>query len=271
MTKLSDHHSSKIFKSLYIGDSSVGKTGSLVSLVKAGYFLRILDLDNGLDVLKQYIIKECPDKINNVDYETRRDKYKSTAGGPIVVGQPRAFVDSMALLTKWTDGSDPSQWGSDTFFVLDSGTALGRGAFEWAKGMNPSAKDPRQWYFQAQQAIETFVTMLFGEGFATNVLLITHINYKELQDGTTRGYSNWIGSALGPIIPKYCNTVLMAKSEGSGKNVRRYIETMSTPLVDLKNPAPFKIEQRYPLETGLATIVQLLKENTNANELQRSA
>lgn len=97
MTKLSDHHSSKIFKSLYIGDSSVGKTGSLVSLVKAGYFLRILDLDNGLDVLKQYIIKECPDKINNVDYETRRDKYKSTAGGPIVVGQPRAFVDSMAL------------------------------------------------------------------------------------------------------------------------------------------------------------------------------
>lgn len=260
MALLKDHHSSKIFKALYIGDSSVGKTGSLVSLVKDGYKLRILDLDNGLDVLKQYIMKECPDKIDNVDYETRVDKYKSTAGGPMLIGQPKAFVDSMALLTKWSDGSDPSQWGGDTFFVLDSGTALGRAAFEWSKGMNPGAKDPRQWYFQAQQAIETFVTMIFGAGFSTNVLIITHINYKELQDGTTKGYSNWIGSALGPIIPKYCNNVLLARSEGQGKNVRRYIETMSTALIDLKNAAPFRCEQRYPLETALATIVKLLKE-----------
>lgn len=258
--KLSDHHSSTIFKALYIGDSSVGKTGSLVSLVKDGYKLRILDLDNGLDVLKQYIMRDCPDKIDNVDYETRVDKYKSTASGPIIVGAPKVFVESMKLLTQWSDSSDPSAWGPDTFFVLDSGTALGRGAFEWAKNMNPGAKDPRQWYFTAQQAIETFVTMLLGSGFATNVLLITHINYKELQDGTTRGYSNWIGSALGPIIPKYCNTVILARSEGQGKSVRRYIETMSTSLIDLKNPKPFAVEQRYPLESGLAAIVGELKK-----------
>lgn len=260
MTALSDHHSSSIVKALYIGDSSVGKTDSLVSLVAANYKLRILDMDNGLDVLKQYIMKECPDKIINVDYETQRDKFKASMAGPMIVGQPKAFVVANGLMTKWPDGTSPSEWGPEFIFVLDSGTALGRSAFEWAKGMNPMAKDPRQWYFQAQQAIETIISMLFSAEFKCNVIIITHINYKELQDGTTKGYSNWIGSALGPTIPKYCNTMILARSEGSGKNVRRYIETMSTALIDLKNPAPFKVEQRYPLETGLATIFAKLKE-----------
>lgn len=260
MPKLSEHHSSSIVKALYLGDSSVGKTGSLVSLVAAGYKLRILDLDNGLDVLKQYIMKECPDKIGNVEYETRRDKYKASAGGPVIAGAPKAFVEANGLMTKWADGTAPSEWGPEYVFVMDSGTALGRAAFEWAKGMNPGAKDPRNWYFQAQTAIETIITMLFSSEFKSNVVIITHINYKELQDGTTKGYSNWIGSALGPTIPKYCNTMFLARSEGSGKNVRRYIETMSTVLVDLKNPAPFKIEQRYLLETGLASIFAQLKE-----------
>lgn len=271
MTSLADHHSSSIFKALYIGDSSVGKTGSLVSLVAAGYKIRILDLDNGLDVLRQYIMKECPDKVKNVDYETRRDKYKASAAGPIIVGTPKAFRDANELMTKWSDGTFPSEWGPEYIFVLDSGSALGRAALAWAEGMNPLAKDHRNWYFQAQQAIEKVLELLFSAEFKTNVLVISHVKLTELADGTMRGYSNWIGSALGPIVPKYFNTMLLARSEGSGKTVRRYIETMSTNLIDLKNPAPFKIEQRYPLETGLATIFATLKDQSNADELQRSA
>jgi hypothetical protein len=49
--KASDHLATGLRKMLYIGDSGTGKTTSLISLVKAGYILRIFDFDNLLDPL----------------------------------------------------------------------------------------------------------------------------------------------------------------------------------------------------------------------------
>lgn len=259
MPKLSDHHSSTIAKLVYMGDSSTGKTGSLTSLVVAGYKLRILDLDNGIDPLVAYVRKECPDKIDNVEYETRRDKYKSSPLGPVIAGQPKAFVDSLNLMTKWSDGTIPAEWGSDTVFVLDSLSALSRAAMAWAEGMNPLAKDPRNWYFTAQKAVENVIAMLTSETFSCNVIIIAHVQFKEQADGTTKGYVNSVGSALGPIIPTYFNTVILSQSSGAGKNVKRTIFTVPTSMIDLKNPVPFKLDQVLPLETGLATIFQTLK------------
>lgn len=258
MPNLSDHHSSQLTKLLYIGDSSAGKTGSLASLVAAGYRIRILDMDNGVDALKFYVNETCPDKITQVDYETRRDKYKATAQGPLC-NAPKAFAESLKLLEKWTDETDPSTWGPQTIFVLDSLSSFGKAAFEWARGMNPGAKDPRQWYFSAQQAVENTIALLTGEAFHTNVIIISHINWKEMQDGQTKGYANAIGSALGPTLARYFNTLILAESSGSGKSVRRKIKTMPTGAIDLKTPTP-RIEQELPLETGLATIFSKLKE-----------
>lgn len=259
MPTLDNHQSSSFAKVLYIGDSSTGKTGSLVSLVEAGYKLRILDLDNGLDSLVQFVKRQCPDKLVNINFETRRDKFKASLAGPIISGQPKAFTDALALMTKWSDDTIPAEWGEQTIFVLDSLSAFGKSAFEWAKGMNPSAKDPRQWYFMAQGALENTIAMLTSEGFHSNVIVISHVQFKENADGTTKGYANTIGSALGPIIPRYFNTLVLAESTGSGKNVRRKIKTLPTGVVDLKTPVPFKIEGELPLETGLATLFEQLK------------
>lgn len=258
MPSLTDHHSGSFIKLAYIGDSGTGKTGSLTSLVAAGYKLRILDLDNGLDALVQHIRQECPDKLANVDYETVRDKYSSTPMGP-QVKSAKAFVAAIKLMEKWSDDSDPAEWGADTIFVLDSGTSFGKAGFEWARGMNPGAKDPRQWYFSAQQAFENTIALLTGEAFRTNFILISHVSYRELQDGTTKGYASAIGSALGPVISKYFNSLVLAETSGSGKNVRRRIRTVPTSVVDLKNPAPFKVEAELPLESGLATLFETLK------------
>ncbi len=256
MTKLSSHHSGKFVKILFIGDSSSGKTGSLVSLVKAGYRLKILDLDNGLDVLRSFVKLESPDLIDAVDYETIRDTIRPGNQGPIV--SARAFVEGTKLMTKWTDDSIPAEGGEEEIFILDSLTAFGRSAFEWAKQMNPSAKDPRQWFFAAQQALENIVAMLTSESFKTHVILISHVSYRELQDGSTKGYASSIGSALGPIIPRYFNTLVMAETIGSGKLLKRRIRTVSSPVVDLKNPAPFKIESDYDLGTGLGELFKKL-------------
>lgn len=258
MPSLADHQSGEFVKLGYIGDSGTAKTGSLTSLVCAGYKLRVLDMDNGLDSLKSFVTHECPANLVNVDYETRRDVIRSSKAGPFV-GNPRAFNDAMDLMTKWSDGSDPSQWGSDTIFVLDSLSALGRAAYFHARGMNASAKDPRQWYSAAQAAIEDVIMMLMGAEFRTNVIVISHVRVTENEDGTSKGYMNAIGKALGPILPRYFNTLLLAESVGQGKNVARSIRTVPTARLDLKNPMPFKLEQTLPISTGMATIFNTLK------------
>lgn len=254
MPTLDEHQSSEYSKLIYIGDSGTGKTGSLVSLLEDGYHFKILDMDNGLDSLVYYAKQQCPDKLKNVEFETLRDEYKSTKAGPMIKGSPKAFVAALDKLTEWAEIEDPN-----TFFVLDSGSAFGRAAFEWAKGMNPTSRDPRQWYFAAQQAFESTIAMLTGEQFKMNVILISHINYKEVIEGVNKGYVNAVGSALGPTIPKYFNTLLLAEASGSGSNVRRKIKTMPTGVIDLKVPNP-KVEREYPLETGLSTIIKILKE-----------
>lgn len=257
MAKLSERRNSKVVKILYIGDSSTGKTGSLVSLLQAGYDLRILDMDNGLDSLELHAKAIDPALLDRIDYETRRDKYSATALGA-TVKNPTAFVEATKLMTKWTDDSIPSEWGPQTIFVLDSLTSLGKAAFEWAKGMNQGAKDPRQWYFSAQQAIENIISMLTSEAFATNLIVISHVNYRELQDGTVKGYASAVGSALGPTLPKYFNTLVLAESSVVGKNVRRRIKGAPTSVIDLKVPIP-NFSDELPLETGLATIFERIR------------
>ena len=130
----------------------------------------------------------------------------------------------------------------------------------WAVGLNPAAKDPRQWYATAQKGVEDTIALLTSEEFHANVIIISHVNYKEVTEGVTKGYANSIGTALGPIIPRYFNTLVMAESTGIGKNVKRKIKTVPTGLVDLKSPITFKLDAELPIETGMADLFRLLKE-----------
>ncbi len=260
MAKLSQHQSSKIAKILYIGDSGTGKTGSLVSLVSAGYKLYILDTDNGVDVLKAFVRHQCPDKIDNIDTESRRDIRVNVGGEMKIKGQPKAYIDSLALLTKWSDGAILSELGENHILVIDSFSGLSNAALEWARGLNPGAKDPRQWYFTAQQSLEKVIDLITSANFNCNVIVISHIDYKEREDGTQKGYARAVGSALGPIIPRYFNTMVLAETIGAGKSALRKIKTLPTGIVDLKTPVPFKLDKDLDLPTGMATIFEKLKE-----------
>ena len=259
MAKLSAHQSADFIKLVYIGESGTGKTGSLTSLVEAGYTLRILDFDNGLDILRLFINHADQKLINNVDYITLRDKFKSDPRvGAKVDGTPRAYTQAVKFITKWDDDSTPSEWGSDTIFVLDSLTALGRAAFRWALALNPSVKDHRQIYGAAQEALFILLELLTSDEFKTNVIIISHVDMRE-SNGIAKGFPSSIGAALGPKIPTLFNTILLAESRGSGANVKRTITTVPTSLIDLKNPAPFALDKSLPLDTGLATVFSTLK------------
>src|SRR5262245_11864593 len=120
MPSLSQHKSASLVKVLLVGDAKSGKTGSLVSLVKAGYKLRILDYDNLLDILAKLVAEQCPERIDNVEYRTLRDRRKASPLGPIIDGSPTAFAQGTKLLDRWkykdSDGVEidlgvPGTWG----------------------------------------------------------------------------------------------------------------------------------------------------------------
>ena len=266
MPSLSQHQSNKYTKMLLEGDSGSGKTGALTSLVAVGYQLRILDMDNGLESLKQFTAKECPANLESVEFRTLRDKYKASVAGPIIDGQPKAFVEALKMLSKWkyndVDLGQPSEWGPKAILVVDSLTFLSDAAFAWAKGINGTAKDPRQWYGQAQDAIEKVLALLTSPNFETNVIVISHIKYVSSMDGTTKGYPTSVGSALSPVIPRYFNSVALCLTKGG----RRTLQTAATAMIDLKNPKPFEMEKEYSLETGLADFFAVLREAPTKSE-----
>ena len=121
--------------------------------------------------------------------------------------------------------------------------------------MNPSAKDPRQWFYSAQQAVEGTLALLTSSQFSTNVIVIAHVSWQDRPDGTMKGYPASVGKALGPTIPAYFENMALCQTTGG----KRLIQTVPTALVDLKNPAAFKMGPSLPVETGLADFFKTVK------------
>lgn len=268
MTSLSQHQSNDFVKLLALGDAKAGKTGSLVSLVKAGYSLRILDFDNLLDVLKYYILKECPERLGSVEFVTLRDKRKASATGPIIDGQPQAFMRAMKLLDFWKykddngdeiDFGKPAEWGSEVVLVIDSLSRLCDAAYDFRDPLTPTGKsgekDHRATYGDAQDAVENVLAMLTSDRFRTNVIVICHGTYMDLPDNTKKIFPQGVGQKLSPKIPQYFPNYIRYKNSGG----RRTIQTVGDAMIDLANSRPFAVDATYPLETGLASIFEILR------------
>lgn len=263
MPSLKDHQSNEFTKLLIEGDSGSGKTGALASLVAAGYRLRILDMDNGLDVLKAYVQHTAPDLLGNVEFRTLRDKRKATAEGPAIDGAPKAFISALKMLDRWkyddagtpVDLGPPSDWGPDCILVVDSLTMLSDAAFDFREPLTKGG-DKRATFYDAQGAIENVLALLTSESFRTNVIVISHIKYMDMPDGTKKGFPTSVGSALSPVIPRYFNSVALCETTGG----KRTLKTAPTATIDLKNPKPFAMAKAYPIETGLADFFGVLRE-----------
>lgn len=260
MAKGSTHQSNKIVKMLYVGASGSGKTGSLASLVDDGYNLRILDMDNGLDYLMNHVKKHSPERIDQIDYITVRDRMKADrTKGAKPAGGTRAYVEAIQYMNEWDDGTVPAEWGEDTIFVLDSLTLFGRAALRWAEGLKPDAKDGRQWYATAQKSILDVLDMLTSDEFKCNVIVCTHIDIVEHEDGGVDRYASSIGKALGPKIPSVFNTMVMAHTKKRGSNQTRQIHTIPAEGMELKNSSAGDLAAALPLETGMSTLFKTLK------------
>lgn len=256
MAKGSDYFSAQVVKMLYIGDSGSGKTGSLLSLLQAGYKLRIIDYDVGVGTLIQFARAQCPELVDNIEYEVLRDKLKASPRGIVPDGTPKAFNKGLDLLDKWSDGTEPKDWGPEYIMVIDSLTVLSRAAYRWYDAINPSVADKRQIYNLAQQAVLDFLSNLTAKEFNTNVILIGHIRYN---DAGTRGWVQSVGQAINEAIPALFNNFFQAEKTGQGEKARRVIRTYPSGPVAVKSEISFKLPKELPLETGMADLFQLLK------------
>lgn len=263
MTTLDQHQSAEFTKLLLIGDSKSGKTGALASLAKK-YKMGILDYDNGLDALAQIVRRDSPQALKNIHFRTLRDKYVMTPIGPVVDGTATAFTEGVSMLYKWKYGEDdlgdPAKWGKEWILVIDSCTFMSDAAFNFREPLVPRSKDGkydvRAVYKDSQDAIESVLAHVTAESFRTNVIVISHVRYVDNPDGTKKGYPTAVGSALSPTIPRYFNSVALAQTGPGGK---RQIQTAATAMIDLANPASFKMLPTMPIETGLATFFETLR------------
>ena len=273
MPKLTEHQGTKFVKGLLLGNPGTGKTGGLTSLVKAGYKLRIWDYDNLLVPLIKYVQKECPERIDQIRYTALTDKLKGSTnpammnGKNLVIsspvdGQPKAYSNGLKMLDHWKDGDEdlgkPSEWGADTFVIIDTLTTMAKAAYRYCDALNPGAQDKRAIFYGAQQLIINALNQLAGDSFNTNVLVLAHLDYDtDESTGLTKGFPRSVGSAIKGEIAAGFNCVLLMESQGNKKILR----TNSTGIVDLKNPVSFKLPDVLPIEDGLATFVKAVLSN----------
>lgn len=277
MPALAQHQSAKTTKMLLLGDSGSGKTGSLASLVKAGYKLWIVDLDNGLDILPDLLGKKN-ELLQLVNFQTLTDKMKPRAGRLIPV-KATVWPRTLAMLMDWKDeapeGYDekvsgkwtsPSlgninTWGPEDILVIDSLSFLSNAALNYILMLNGrvgQAPHQSDWY-QGQQLIEGLLQQLYDENVKCNVIVMAHVTYLGEDNGPQRGYPNTLGKALPPKVGRYFNSMLMVRSQGQGAGLKRKLITNVAAGIDLKNTAPSKVKPEYDLETGLAEYFKAIR------------
>lgn len=257
MPNFSTHHSAESVKMLLIADSGAGKTGSLSDLANHGYKLRILDFDNGLDVLKFFVDK---DKLENINYHTLQDDIKfGTNGRPKIDNKGSlAFVDGMKLLNEWTqedeDGNEienlgrPQDWGSDTVLVIDSVTMMCESAMRSVLNMNARYGQTAQIQDWGEAIRLTEQVLALMMGFTKcHVIFTSHISYIG-DEGNAKGYPSVLGQKLPPKVGRYFNTVIRLHTVGKGSKVQRVFRTISEGNIELKTPAPTIIPPEVPIE-----------------------
>jgi GTPase SAR1 family protein len=261
MPSLAEHQSYNVVKLLLLGNSKVGKTRSLSSLIYK-YKLRILDMDNLLDPLKHKIVEDFGEEgLERVEYVTIRDKYKMTPAGPVIDGPPRAFIEAIKMLDNWRYGDvdlgRPAEWGPDCVLVIDSLSRLCDAAFDWREPLTPRGRsgeyDQRATYGDAQDAIEKLLAGLTSLFYNTNLILICHGVFQDQPDGTKKIFPQGVGQKLSPKIPQYFPNYIRYINQGGN----RLIQLVSDPTIDLGVARPLK-EKFLPAESGLLTLFDAL-------------
>lgn len=284
MTSISEYLENTYIRMILEGDSGAGKTGSIVSLIAAGYYVRFLDLEGKLRVVAEYVYSS---KSQYAEQLKEIDLSKAFDAITITDAEGSAAWSKIRDVTKnWPNFGKPSEWGSDTILVIDSNTALTFHAMRYTQRMNNHSVESKgpEWLRdlgEAQRLVEQYLTAICSSLFHCHVILITHLQpMGDNMDGvfvnpspipiTTkdnktaspppppqriRQFPLAMGRALTPKIPRLFGDIYLAVEEGP----QRRIYTTPKDGAIVKSSAPLSVKPYYSLSTGLAEIFQELR------------
>jgi len=270
-------------KLLFVGKSGSGKTGALASLATAGYNLRIIDTDKGVDIIHDYLknpespyYKQNPKAIENVSVVQLSDSMKSV-NGVLVPTKATIWQRLTGLLVHWKDGDEdfgPVQsWGEKDILVLDSLWGAAKFALNFHLFMNGLLGKARTSYEgmrdigTAQTFVKSLLELLYDDNIKCNIIVISHITNVTEAGGAAKieegrfnqnvtGYAASIGRAIAQEIPKWFNNMIISRETPRGSETIRRIYTTSqnlgTETISAKTSAPLRVKPEYPLESGLA-------------------
>lgn len=217
-------------KVLLLGDSGVGKTYSLRTLIDAGLTVLALFTENSFDVLGDvpkeklhwmYIppmvedltaLKEMATRIGTMTFEniTKAHDVKRFTDSPWMK-MLGALTDFTCARTGQKFGNIAS-WGTDIAFVIDSGSGLGIASRQNVVGNRP-ALSPAD-YGLIQRQIESLINQLCT-AFRCHFVLNCHAE-REIDpvQGGMKIMASMPGKALAPILPRYFTDVILAKRTG---------------------------------------------------------
>ena len=265
------------FVILISGQSGTGKTGSLASLIDAGYKLRILDIDKGIQILQAAGVVKDRTKLANVEYEQFGDKLiakPSGKGGTETLGyltDPTTYSDVIKKLnSEWKDSKGnslgkPSSWGKDTILVIDSFSFLCDACLNFQKLLAGRKELPTQlqdWHAAGQQ-LTMFLQYLTS--LSCHVICITHIRTEHVREGKDdtqvifAEFPQALAEKFSSSVGKFFNTLLLYGIDSSKKR-KIYTQTpLTSKFVGVKNSVAITAKAEYPVETGLAEIFALAK------------
>lgn len=196
----------KAAKILYLGETGSWKTGSLASLVCAGYKLRIIDTDKGSKILLTLLtdphfpyaawIEQQGIDINealnvvpiNLDMAVDKPLVRKPNEDEILIGpqSDKAWKTVGDLLSHWKDGDSDcgriQSWDDKTILVIDSFSKLARAAFHHNRIRNKRQFLPeegnmwRQDIGGAQSRLRWLLEVLHdSDRIKCNIIVVTHV------------------------------------------------------------------------------------------------
>lgn len=205
-------------KVMLIGKSGAGKTGSLASLVAAGYNLRIIDTDKGVRPLRSLLTDEhypyakiiksrgidlttavrfmpidTSMKLRTITRKLPGDGNRTTTETLLAPADARAWTKVLDLLDNWKDGDlnlgSVRTWGLQDVLVLDSFSTLAKCAYYFSQALNgrlggrDSGYDYQRDVGEAQGQLTRLLELLYDSSIACNVVVISHITWVDESQG----------------------------------------------------------------------------------------
>lgn len=247
---------------LFSGFPGSGKTGANAALANAGWKLRIIDFDGNWEILKHHVRPGAD--VDIVSFEDPLRMGQRTMGPD---GVPTAFFDADRLLDrwrykgaddKWVDLGAPKEWGKDHIVLLDGLTGLTQACWYRAQVFTNTGAggDQRKVYDLAAQEQLAFIRRLTSVKAGFHFICISHLKLMGPQEIArndseatqefkkfaadaipNRLYPTAVGRKLSESIAGEFPTHIRALVEEVGGKVRRTIQYLPSPEVDIKIPA----------------------------------